>query len=179
MLRIKNEKGITLMILVITIIVLLILASISINLGDDSIDSTKDRKLQAELEIVQQACVTEYTKAKKLGYLDNTTETPANFIGEQVNVSEIQTIYDNWVLSEEPTEYYKKYYRLEPENLKLLGLENSKSTYIVNYYTGEVFNETKKTSEDLPLYIKSVTTHKTEDSIDNTSFVDENTWYTE
>ena len=177
MLKMKNENGITLAVLVVTIIILLILAGISINLGVDSIDSTKDRKLQAELEVVQQACMVEYTKAKQLNYLKEDSSVPENFIGEGVSVSNLPNISpESWVFTEEQTAGYKKYFRLNPQNLKKIGIQDAEHTYIVNYYTGEVYNETKKTSENLPLYIKSVSSHQTDDNTDTSSFVDNTTW---
>lgn len=177
MLKIKNENGVTLVLLVVTIIVLLILAGISINMGLDSVDSTKDRKLQAELETVQQACITEYTKAKQLGYLENPEERPANFIGTEIPYSSLPTLSTGWALNSEPTEAYKKYFSLSKENLENLGIKNSGSEYIVNYYTGEVYNTTaQNSSENIPLYIKSVETHQTENNADTSSFVNNEVW---
>lgn len=174
MLKIKNENGITFIILVVTIIVLMILLSVSVDFGINSLDSTRDKKLQAELEIVQQICISEYTKAKQLGFLEDTTTVPANFIGTKVEVSNLPELSDGWVLNSEPTEAYKNYFRLTPEDLEQLNILNSEYTYIVNYYTGEVYNETKEnSSEDVPLYIKSVNTHQRDDTADSTSFVDD------
>lgn len=173
MLKIKENNGVTLTALVITIIVLMIILSITINLGMDSINSTKDRKLQAELEIVQQACISEYTKAKELGYLEK-DEIPSNFVGTEVPFSSLPTNSKGWALTGSETEKYKKYFRLTPEDLEILSILNSEHTYIVNYYTGEVYNETKKnSSEGVPLYIRSVSEHQTDSSAsDNTNFVD-------
>lgn len=40
----------------------------------------------------------------------------------------------------------KQYYLLTPETLKKLDINNSKDTYIVNYYTGECYNSTVRTT---------------------------------
>lgn len=172
MLKMKNQRGVTLTGLVVTIIVLMIITSISVNLGVDSISSTRDRKLQAELEMVQQACISEYTKAMQLGFLENATTKPANFIGTEVAVSSLPSVTGAWVLTTEPAEKYKSYYRLTPEDLEKLDILNSEHTYIVNYYTGEVYNETKKnTSENVPLYIKAKAVTAIPDDSDTQNYV--------
>lgn len=168
----KNEKGITLIALVITIVVLFIILGVSVNLGLDSVDTAKDRDMQAELEIIQQAAVTEFTKAKQLGYT-NSNDTPPNFMGSIVSVSNLPSGID-WELDTEPTEKYKSYYELTPENLAELEITNTDYTYIINYYTGEVYNKTKaKTSEDIPLYLKPASSYRdAEEEKDSTSFND-------
>lgn len=172
MLKMKNQNGVTLTALVVTIIVLMIILSISVNLGTDSISETKDRKLQAELEMVQQACISEYTKAMQLGYIEKPTVKPANFEGTEIAISSLPSVTGAWSLTEEPTEKYKKYYRLTPEDLEKLDILNSEHTYIVNYYTGEVYNETKKnTSEHIPLYIKSKSVTSIPDESDSVNYV--------
>ena len=40
------------------------------------------------------------------------------------------------------------YYRINNEQFKELGITDIKDTYIVNYKTGEVYNETQKTTND-------------------------------
>ena len=156
MLKIKNEKGITLIVLAITIFVLMIILSISINFGTNSVEFTKDKKLKSELEMLQQACISEYTKAKELGYLEDANTKPANFVGTEVTVANLPVQSDGWVLNSEPIEVYKKYFRLTPKDLGLLNILNTEYTYIVNYYTGEVYNETVQVnSAGNALYISS------------------------
>ena len=176
--KMKNSKGVTLIVLVITIIVLLIIAGISINLGIDSLDDSVDKKLKSELILVQQACIVEYTKAKQLGYLENITVKPDNFIGTEISISDLPDFENNsdeWLLEEEPSEKYKEYFELDPEDLDKLGILDSEYTYIVNYYTGEVYNKTiKVSSEGENLYIKSTATHQTNENEDDTNFVVDN-----
>ena len=50
-------------------------------------------------------------------------------------------------------DYAKEYYNLKSfvknnEQFKELGITDIKDTYIVNYKTGEVYNETQKTTND-------------------------------
>lgn len=173
MLKMKNQCGITLISLAVTVIVLMIILNITVNSGKDSINSTRDRKMQAELEMIQQACISEYTKAKQLGYLENSTQVPANFVGTIIDVENLPEQSIGWFFDNNPEEAYKKYFELTPEDLEVLNILNSDYTYIVNYYTGEVYNETKEnSSEQTPLYIKSVITNQENSSGDTTSFTD-------
>ena len=57
---IKNEKGITLITLAITIIVLAIIASISINFGKDTLTEVENKKIMTELSSIQQAIFERY-----------------------------------------------------------------------------------------------------------------------
>ena len=164
--KMKNQKGITLTALIITIIVFMIILSITVNIATNSIDYTKDRKMQAELEMIQQACISEYTKAKKLGYLENSTEVPANFVGKEIPVENLPVQSYGWFFNNNPEEAYKKYFELTPEDLEVLNISDSNNTYIVNYYTGEVY------SEGISLYRKPANTHHEESSEDTTSFTD-------
>lgn len=154
---INHEKGITLLALVITIVVLIILASITINIGKDGIKESKENTMLSELGMVQNAILQRKTKA------DLTNETyPGETITEaNINLEEtIQEINDNRALGEE--EISRKdsddshYYFLSTENggLEELGITNSEDAYIVNYETGEVINYTTKlTGTGKPLYI--------------------------
>lgn len=154
---INNEKGITLLALVITIVVLIILASISINVGKNVIKESKEDAMLSELGIVQNAILQRKTKAN----LTN-EDYPGETITEaNVNLGEtIEEINDNRASSEE--EISRKdsddshYYFLSTENggLEELGITNSEDAYIVNYETGEVINYTTKlTGTGKPLYI--------------------------
>lgn len=173
--KIKNEKGVTLVALVITIIVTIILASITMTIGMDSVNSTKDRKLQSELQMVGQATITEYSKALELNYIKEDDTIPANFIGDRIdNISSVSLQGGKtWKLSDSEAKGYKSYFRLSPEQLKKLEILNSEHTYIINYYTGEVYNETKeKASNGEALYIRIKGDVITEKPTDNTSFVE-------
>lgn len=154
---INHEKGITLLALVITIVVLIILASITINIGKDGIKESKENTMLSKLGMVQNAILQRKTKADLTneGYPGETI-TEAN-----INLEEtIQEINDNRASGEE--EISRKdsddshYYFLSTENggLEELGITNSEDAYIVNYETGEVINYTTKlTGTGKPLYI--------------------------
>lgn len=154
---INYEKGITLLALVITIVVLIILASITINIGKDGIKESKENTMLSELGMVQNAILQRKTKA------DLTNETyPGETITEaNINLEEtIQEINDNRASGEEKISRKDSddshYYFLSTENggLEELGITNSEDAYIVNYETGEVINYTTKlTGTGKPLYI--------------------------
>lgn len=137
------NKGITLIILVITIIVLMILAGTTVIIGFNIIEQTNKEDLNMQLAMVNNSVLEQYTKyirskdasyliGTKYGVTDNYIHTVTNKIG--VNLISIPNSY---------SEDLKCYYQLSDVQLKQIGIENSKYTYIVNYLTGEVINETK------------------------------------
>lgn len=149
---VNKEKGITIVALVITIVVLLILSAVSINMGIQGIQSVQDSKLTAELEMVQHAVLEQYTKyktTKDSSYLvgNKITNVEANSFANEmgVNLVNIPNTYSN-----------KDYYKLDKESLKDMGIKDSNDEYIINYISGEVMNITvKKTSNNNPLYTKA------------------------
>ena len=58
----KNNKGITMVTLVIIIVVLLILSGVSIGIGSISVTSYKDSVLNSEAKEVQMAVISQYQK---------------------------------------------------------------------------------------------------------------------
>mgnify|MGYP005757284111 CR=1 FL=1 len=153
----KKEKGITLIALVITIVALIILSSIVINIGTNSITESKEDILLSELGMIQNAVLQRKTKA------DITKETyPGQIITTAgINLEEVISEINANKASEEESVTRKDtndahYYVLSTTNggLKDLGITNSEDAYIVNYGTGEVINYTTKlTKTGKPLYI--------------------------
>lgn len=192
----KNENGITLSALVITIIVIFILASISINYGVDTLNESKAKTLEASLEMVEQAVAEQYVKATELNLLDVKTTSdqpkPSTFVGELLNINELSSElalpdnlkYQKQVELEDKTDitYAESYYKLTPTDLEKLKIESdddAKYTYVVNYSTGEVYNASKKkTSFGKLLYYAGKTGNQSpgviesEKGIDNTSFTE-------
>ena len=81
----KNQKGITLVALIITIAVLLIIAIISIGSGTDSLDNTRLQGFYAQLEIVQ----------KRVDDIAATNESYINSYGETVYLKEQGITFEN------------------------------------------------------------------------------------
>ena len=153
----KNEKGITLLALVITMIILMILVGITINIGKNGITESREDAMLSELGIVQNAILQRKTKADLTGEnYPGETITEAN-----INLEEtIEESNNNRTSGEEEISRKDRddshYYFLSTENggLEELGITNSEDAYIVNYETGEVINYTTKlTGTGKPLYI--------------------------
>ncbi len=159
--KVKKENGITMLALVIIVVVLMILASFMINLGGINVDGSVDAKLDEELKMVQYAVMQQYMKY-------NTTNDPANVVyTRDYNNNILDFVNENYkgiILLHTPSEsdeVYKKYYLINSADLKKLGIQESNYSYIVNYYTGEVFNaNTFKTSKNKKLYIKGNVSNK-------------------
>ena len=152
---IKQEKGITIIALVLVVILLMILAGIAIGIGDANVDSALDAKLQGELQMVQHAVLEQYVKYKTTlneNYIIGRSyeDQIQNFMNKNYG-GETLTLKD----SNERQEKYKKYYYLTNGDLENIGIKESEYSYIVNYYTGEVMNADKfTTNSGTKLYIK-------------------------
>ena len=198
MINYRNENGITFIILVMTVIVLLIIATVSINIVLDGIGNTIDKQDLSILYMVQQAALgnngkvtlgssgtTQYYGKKiedlKTIEVDKLSEHQVNEFKLNLN----SEAYDENGKIKEYSADEDYYYRLETEDLKKLKItkpgdvedaststEISTDTFIVNYKTGEVYNETKQiTGAGSVLYIEGKSTEKNKE-IDNTSFND-------
>lgn len=145
-----NEKGITLIALIVTIIVTIIIAGISIVGAKNNMGETKEDVATSELKIVANAVVQTKTKfdIAKSDYNGNVIN--AEKYNELKNVLEKEGMR---LLSEDANDYFL----LTPEDgLKKIGITNTEDTYIVSFKTGEVFNYTKqKTSGGTVLYINA------------------------
>lgn len=159
----KSKKGITMIILVITVFVLMIITAITLNVGFDSIDKVKEDRLQTQLLNVQQAIFQQYMVLRSNEEdgqipeisssnveMANDSKRPKELIGTRI-VSENKLIengfreykvkYDS--VSTMPFEKY--YYILQDDDIAELGLREGEQIddnyrYIVNYSTGEVFD---------------------------------------
>ena len=146
----KENKGITLIALTVTIIVLLIIAGIIIGGGNESIKMSKSNKLVAELEMVQHACLERYSEYKLTKNNNLLVGTPVDYSTAQGLASRLGHTSDFSAEGE------GAFYELNPENasdLESLGLNQVEDTYIVNYEKGIVMNKTKeKTPTGIYLY---------------------------
>lgn len=150
----KNQKGITLMSLVITIIVILILASIGTYTGINNVKESRDSAVKTELQFVQQAVLQKYAKYNLTG---DKSILPGNSYADFTELNEIigQIEEKTEVTIELKDDDANNYYLLDINSLQELGITNTEDEYIVNYTTGEVINKsrlsTSKSKE--PLYI--------------------------
>ena len=144
--KVKNNKGITLIILIFTIIILLILASITIYSGKESIKKAQLESLKTNMLLI---------KAKAKEYVEQ-----ASF-KNGVNKSEISEEAKNELKGKEAnaSDYSKQnitinggeiLYKLTSDNLKEMGLKDvklgSNEEYLVKYNIKDVTVEVYNTS---------------------------------
>lgn len=147
-LEFQNNKGISMIILIVTIIVLLILSGITIGIGSNIFNESQNDTSMSELKMVKQAVLEKYTK-----YL--IVKDDSILIGEDISKSDVESIISGLGITLKAENGYK---RLTPELSAQLGIDNAKDTYIVNYKTGEVINATKlKTKDNQILYTYATT----------------------
>lgn len=122
---ITNNKGISLVALAITIIVIIIIAGIAIGIymGSDTQDKASSAKVLNEFIEVENAVSSRGTEHK----LDSKVYP---YIGKALTDSDGMTINNKF--------YGDGYYYLEFNDLVALGVNASVKNYIVNYDTGEV-----------------------------------------
>ena len=144
----KQEKGITLVALVVTIVVLLILAGITIgNLtgGKNQITTARSNVELSELRQIQEIVMEQYIKYKQTGdekYLKG-DPISKNEVISKINIAGINVSLKGY-----------QYYLLNKETLAAMGISGTDDEYIVNYITGEAINATKwKTSNEDVLYV--------------------------
>lgn len=163
----KNNKGITLIALTITIIVIIIIASVGTYSGVQALKDAKEEAQIAEVGMIQQAILENYTKYKTTGnikYLVGTqidytiVEKVINDINRKASEAEImlkisKSDYESLDFSIDNNKQYA-YYELDKEHLVALGIQQEEETFIVNYSTGEVINkDLLVTRKGKPLYI--------------------------
>lgn len=161
---IENNKGITLMALIITIIVLMIITGIGIGASTGmkgNISESKETVATAELSKIQQAVLENYIKYKQLnqerflyGVKITFAEAKTEFENLGLNGNETLKVSSYDGISEADPSLF--YYKLDKMHLKEMGLQNinNNNEYIVNYSSGEVFNITqKKTASGNVLYV--------------------------
>ena len=133
MLKIKKEKGITLLVLIITIIILMILASVSIYIATGDLNNAVEKKNKVEIEIVAEAVKEQYIKYLATGNVNLLYGT--QYSGSEISINSGETIIKN----------QGSWKTLSDVDLKSLGIEEQSDTvYIVKYETGEVYDSTNK-----------------------------------
>lgn len=142
----KSENGVTLIALTVTIIVLIILASVGITSGISTIESSKLTKFTSEMKIMQ-ANVNELYNSWKIGdkYILGNNE----YVGDEIlnigkdlllvqedaeNVFKLQTEGGSGILDREGYRYF------DSETIELLGIENIKQEFFVNVKTRSVIS---------------------------------------
>ena len=142
--NLRKNKGITMVALVITIIILLILAGISVTGVIRGIDETNESTQISQLEMVQHALLERKTKADLTKEKETLPGTTADYTELQNLINEINTKSSANITLRGNKEDYKE---LSTADLNELGIEKETNTFIVNYKTGEVINKTLKVTK--------------------------------
>ncbi len=129
----NNQKGITLITLVITIVILLILTGVIMNNGMESINTSKKTAFIAELEMIQAKVNIIYEKRKES--FENIDYY--NSIGQ--DISNVEQEHLNKVLGETGKAGFKYF---NSSDLKRLDLDNINQEVLINYDTREIVSLT-------------------------------------
>lgn len=181
----KKNNGITLMALIITVVVMTILTGVGFELTYTEIKKVKDSRLQSELGIIKQAVTEQYFKAvtlNKTTQLATEAQDPI-WIGERVTSDSpiLLPVRENLDETDESIAFYEKvnnhvvvyqedcYYRLSPSDQAGMGITDSKDVYIVNYGTGEVYNESEKITSAFQLLYLPGNKHAQEKKAEDTT----------
>lgn len=128
----KSQKGITLIMLVITIIVLIIITSVTVYTGTGVIKRANLQTLNTNMLLLQ-------AKIKTIAEESRFNKNESNLKGKKLS-----EITDNnkitQLINENIIENAEQYYLLSQEDLNSMGLEKVKveEGYLVNYDTEEV-----------------------------------------
>lgn len=156
----ENNRGVTLIALAITIIVLLIISGITITAGSNNAKKAKDNKILTEVVMVQNAVLQRKTKAELInGHYPGQKLTEIGIDIDDVISKVNSEKADEYAMIEKKDSNESNYYLLSNENggIKELNIKNTEDEYIVNYVTGEVINYTKcVTEEGEPVYTYSI-----------------------
>lgn len=129
----ENQKGITLISLVITIIVLVIITGIGISASIDSIKSAKKTAFITELEMIQEKVNTIYEKRK----LNADDIAYYNSLGQDVSNVGAPKLLE--ILKGQSSMGYLYFSK---EDLKKLDLDNISQDVIINFATRDVVSTT-------------------------------------
>lgn len=127
-----NEKGITIVSLVVTIIVLAILAAVTVNASDSILKQVKLQNINTNMMLIQAKVKTISEQAN----FNKDTSVYKGYVVQDVSGNKnIQKLVDNGVIDDT-----SKYYVLWQEQLDDMGLEkiDVENGYIVNYDTQEI-----------------------------------------
>lgn len=135
----ENQKGITLVTLVVTIIIMLILAGVGIKMGFDAGEKTKLENIKLNMSTIK-------SKAKIIAEKNSYDATNNPLLGVAIAEATDYTIPEglqNLLQKQEDGELkYKQCYVWEAQNLKDQGMNISISKtrfYIIDYHTCEIF----------------------------------------
>ncbi len=138
-----NEKGISLIALVVTIIVMIILATIVIKVGNDGFTTATNAQIANEIRDVESAAMKRFS--------DNAvSETAYPLLGEKIELeTAITTIcsnteYTDADIRESLTKNISYVRKINSTDINGLGVKNATGNlYIVDYFSGKVYGPIK------------------------------------
>lgn len=138
-----NEKGISLIALVVTIIVMIILATIVIKVGNDGFTTATNAQIANEIRDVESAAMKRFS--------DNAvSETAYPLLGEKIELeTAITTIcsnteYTDADIRESLTKNISYVRKISSTDINGLGIKNATGNlYIVDYFSGKVYGPIK------------------------------------
>ena len=139
----KSQKGITLIALTITLIVLSIIAGVVVYSGLDVVETAEIQTVNTNMLLIQIKCKTLSEKAtfeKNDTLLKGTTLTSIMETATGNEYNKVNDLINKGVIST-TEEHYSKYYLLSNQDLTDMGLEDAtveNEYYIINYETEEV-----------------------------------------
>lgn len=130
MIKLKNQKGITIVSLVITVIILVILSTISITTIKSSNNIAPYNKMIADINLLEDKILIYYNKMGTIPVIENSEETINNKNYSKINLSQLENMTLNYGSEEDELDYY-----LVNDNLEVYykkGMEKSGNTYHTN-----------------------------------------------
>ncbi len=128
-----SEKGITLVSLVITIVILMLITGVAISASTDSIKSAKRTAFITEMEMIHEKVNTIYEK-RKLNEEDITYYNSLGQVVSRVDASKLKEILKG--------QSSMGYLYFSKEDLKKLDLDNISQDVIINFTTRDVVSVT-------------------------------------
>lgn len=137
---IKNNRGVTMSILVVTIIVIMILAGVTITTSNFLIRNTKAKAVISNMYLVKAKAESLYEEYEFSG---DTLPTEDDFLGKRVTVSSLRmyNVESSGNIEEDNTWYIWTETTVQNNGLDTEMLSDG-AEYIVNYATGEVIYTT-------------------------------------
>lgn len=132
--NLKSENGVTLTILIITVIVLSILASVTVTVSMSGLDETKKYNFVSELELVQQKMLV-INKEIELG-----TTAYENIGISYDNLNETLKEEVRKILNQNGITDYSKYTYMSKSDLEKIGLKNMEQDVIISYGNLDVYS---------------------------------------
>ncbi len=128
----KNQKGITIVSLVITIVILLIIGGVTVTVGTSVIKQATLKTVNTNMMLIQAKAKTIAEQAK---FNNNTDNYKGIILSEISGDKKVDKVLDAGIIEDA-----SKYYLLSKDDLVSMGLEKIEieDGYIVNYETEEV-----------------------------------------